>query len=77
VTIGNTNVNPGRRTTTSPGSRPRYFERIGQAIAATTNTIPTRKRSVRIGGPLVAIGVIIFRCRYPRPGACFPLEPDP
>jgi hypothetical protein len=51
VTIGNTNVNPGRRTTTSPGSRPKYRDTTGHAIAASTSTIPTAASNARIGEP--------------------------
>jgi hypothetical protein len=49
VTIGKTNVKPGRRTMMSPGRRPKYLETTGHAIAASTNRIPTVSRNDRIG----------------------------
>jgi hypothetical protein len=51
VTIGNTNVKPGRRTTTSPGSLPKYRETIGHATAAATRTSPTTRINERMGDP--------------------------
>jgi hypothetical protein len=49
VTIGKTNVNPGRRTTMSPGRRPKYRDTTGHAIAATTKRIPETKSNARTG----------------------------
>jgi hypothetical protein len=51
VTIGKTNVNPGRRTTMSPGRRPKYFETIGQRIAIRSRTRPAARSRVRTGDP--------------------------
>jgi hypothetical protein len=49
VTIGKTNVKPGRRTTTSPGSLPKDRETIGHAAAAATRTSPTTRINERMG----------------------------
>ncbi len=55
MTIGNTNVKPGRRTITSPGSRPKYLETTGHAIAVATSTIPATRSSARTGEPIAAL----------------------
>jgi len=49
--MGKTNVKPGRRKTTSPGSRPKYRDTTGQAIDVSTRTIPATSSNARIGEP--------------------------
>jgi len=46
VTIGNAKVKPGRRTTISPGNRPRWRDTNGQKSAAEMNKIPRASRRV-------------------------------
>jgi hypothetical protein len=55
VTIGNTNVKPGRRTTMSPGSLPKYRETTGHAIAARIRIAPATKSNERMGDPIARL----------------------